>query len=38
LLLEPFGRNTAAAMAVAALHVLEHFGDDAPLLVMPATT
>ncbi|WP_046384120.1 mannose-1-phosphate guanylyltransferase/mannose-6-phosphate isomerase [Pseudomonas veronii] len=36
LLLEPFGRNTAAAMAVAALHVLEHFGDDAPLLMMPA--
>jgi mannose-1-phosphate guanylyltransferase / mannose-6-phosphate isomerase len=36
LLLEPFGRNTAAAIAVAALHVQEHFGDDAPLLVMPA--
>lgn len=36
LLLEPFGRNTAAAIAVAALHVQEHFGDDAQLLVMPA--
>jgi mannose-1-phosphate guanylyltransferase len=34
-LLEPFGRNTAA-IAVAALHVQEHFGDAAPLLVMPA--
>ncbi|MDP1008101.1 sugar phosphate nucleotidyltransferase, partial [Klebsiella pneumoniae] len=36
LLLEPFGRNTAAAIAVAALHVQEHFGDQAQLLVMPA--
>ncbi len=36
LLLEPFGRNTAAAIAVAALHVQEHFGDAAQLLVMPA--
>jgi mannose-1-phosphate guanylyltransferase/mannose-6-phosphate isomerase len=36
LLLEPFGRNTAAAIAVAALHVQEHFGDDTQLLVMPA--
>jgi len=36
LLLEPFGRNTAAAIAVAALHVQEHFGGDAQLLVMPA--
>lgn len=36
LLLEPFGRNTAAAIAVAALHVQEHFGDTAQLLVMPA--
>ncbi|MFO2466444.1 mannose-1-phosphate guanylyltransferase/mannose-6-phosphate isomerase [Pseudomonas sp. 15FMM2] len=36
LLLEPFGRNTAAAIAVAALHVQEHFGGDALLLVMPA--
>jgi len=36
LLLEPFGRNTAAAIAVAALHVQEHFGADAQLLVMPA--
>lgn len=36
LLLEPFGRNTAAAIAVAALHVQEHFGGEAQLLVMPA--
>lgn len=36
LLLEPFGRNTAAAIAVAALHVQEFFGGDAQLLVMPA--
>ncbi|OPA94032.1 mannose-1-phosphate guanylyltransferase/mannose-6-phosphate isomerase [Pseudomonas fluorescens] len=36
LLLEPFGRNTAAAIAVAALHVQEHVGGDTQLLVMPA--
>ncbi|KAF1011713.1 MAG: Alginate biosynthesis protein AlgA [Pseudomonas fluorescens] len=36
LLLEPFGRNTAAAIAVAALHVQEHFGADAQLLILPA--
>ena len=36
LLLEPFGRNTAAAIAVAALHVQEHCGGEAQLLVMPA--
>ncbi|MCC1705868.1 NTP transferase domain-containing protein, partial [Salmonella enterica subsp. enterica serovar Indiana] len=36
LLLEPFGRNTAAAIAVAALHVQEHFDAEAQLLVMPA--
>ncbi|WP_339532893.1 mannose-1-phosphate guanylyltransferase/mannose-6-phosphate isomerase [Pseudomonas mucidolens] len=36
LLLEPFGRNTAAAIAVAALHVQEHVGGDAQLLVLPA--
>jgi mannose-1-phosphate guanylyltransferase len=36
LLLEPFGRNTAAAIAVAALHVQEHLGETSQLLVMPA--
>lgn len=29
LLLEPVGRNTAPAIAAAALHVQEHFGDQA---------
>ncbi|NWB56105.1 mannose-1-phosphate guanylyltransferase/mannose-6-phosphate isomerase [Pseudomonas sp. F8002] len=36
LLLEPFGRNTAAAIAVAALHVQENFGSEAQLLILPA--
>ena len=36
LLLEPFGRNTAAAIAVAALHVQENFGGEAQLLILPA--
>jgi len=35
-LLEPMGRNTAAAIASAALHVQEQFGDSALLLVLPA--
>lgn len=35
IILEPCGRNTAPAVAVAALHVLEH-GDDSILLVLPA--
>jgi mannose-1-phosphate guanylyltransferase / mannose-6-phosphate isomerase len=35
-LLEPFGRNTAPAIAAAALHVAKHHGDDAQLLVLPA--
>ena len=35
-LLEPFGRNTAPAIAAAALHVAERFGADAVLLVLPA--
>lgn len=35
-LLEPFGRNTAAAVAIAALNVAEKFGRDACLLVLPA--
>lgn len=36
LLLEPVGRNTAPAVAVAALWARANFGDDAVLLVMPA--
>ena len=35
-LLEPMGRNTAPAIALAALCVQEFMGEDAMLLVMPA--
>lgn len=35
-MLEPLGRNTAPAIAMAALYVREHLGDEACLLVMPA--
>jgi mannose-1-phosphate guanylyltransferase len=35
-LLEPFGRNTAPAIAAAALHVQDLHGDDAQLLILPA--
>src|SRR6188768_3997762 len=35
-ILEPFGRNTAAAVASAALRVAQAHGDDAILLVLPA--
>ena len=35
-LLEPFGRNTAPAVALAALHVQARHGNDAVLLVLPA--
>ncbi|WP_296272219.1 mannose-1-phosphate guanylyltransferase/mannose-6-phosphate isomerase [Pseudomonas sp. UBA6323] len=35
-LLEPTGRNTAPAIAAAALHVAHHYGEDAQLLVLPA--
>lgn len=35
-ILEPFGRNTAAAIAVAALDVKEMHGGDAVMLVLPA--
>jgi mannose-1-phosphate guanylyltransferase len=35
-LLEPMGRNTAPAIALAALCVKEFMGDSAQLLVMPA--
>lgn len=34
--LEPFGRNTAAAVTMAALVVQQQYGDDAQLLVLPA--
>jgi mannose-1-phosphate guanylyltransferase/mannose-6-phosphate isomerase len=35
-LLEPCGRNTAPALAMAAFHALETCGGDARLLVLPA--
>jgi len=35
-LLEPFGRNTAAAVALAALWSQAHVGPDVPLLVLAA--
>ena len=35
-LLEPFGRNTAPAVAVAAHWIARHIGDEVPLLVLPA--
>ncbi|WP_339429843.1 mannose-1-phosphate guanylyltransferase/mannose-6-phosphate isomerase [Pseudomonas taetrolens] len=35
-ILEPFGRNTAPAIAAAALHVARHHGPEAHLLVLPA--
>ncbi|MGQ3890675.1 mannose-1-phosphate guanylyltransferase/mannose-6-phosphate isomerase [Legionella sp. CNM-4043-24] len=35
-ILEPFGRNTAAAIAAAALEVNARYGDDALMLVLPA--
>ena len=35
-LLEPAGRNTAPAIVLAALHVREHFGADANLLILAA--
>ncbi|THB65935.1 MAG: mannose-1-phosphate guanylyltransferase/mannose-6-phosphate isomerase, partial [Gammaproteobacteria bacterium] len=34
--LEPFGKNTAPAIAAAALRVKEQFGDGAVMLVLPA--
>jgi mannose-1-phosphate guanylyltransferase len=36
LLLEPFGRNTAPAIALAALWAEHRFGRDAVMLVLPA--
>lgn len=35
-ILEPFGRNTAPAIAAAALHVARLYGEDAHLLILPA--
>ncbi|MBS1187393.1 MAG: manC [Burkholderiaceae bacterium] len=35
-MLEPFGRNTAPAIAAAALRVAEQHGNDAIMLVLPA--
>jgi mannose-1-phosphate guanylyltransferase / mannose-6-phosphate isomerase len=35
-ILEPFGRNTAAAIAVASLHLAKTHGDDTVLLVLAA--
>lgn len=35
-LLEPFGRNTAPAIALAAHRVIQQFGSNALLLVLPA--
>ncbi|MDH0302223.1 MULTISPECIES: mannose-1-phosphate guanylyltransferase/mannose-6-phosphate isomerase [unclassified Pseudomonas] len=35
-ILEPFGRNTAPAIAAAALHCARLHGEDSLLLVMPA--
>ncbi len=35
-LLEPCGRNTAAAIAIAAMHIQQRYGDEAIMLVLPA--
>lgn len=35
-LLEPVSRNTAAALASAALHLLDSYGENAVMLVLPA--
>jgi mannose-1-phosphate guanylyltransferase len=35
-ILEPFGRNTAAAIAAATLHIAKTHGDDALMLVLAA--
>ena len=35
-LLEPFGRNTAPAIAIASLWAARSVGEDIPLLVLPA--
>jgi mannose-1-phosphate guanylyltransferase len=35
-ILEPFGRNTAAAVASASLHAARTYGEDTVMLVLPA--
>ena len=35
-ILEPFGRNTAAAVAIAALDCVQSHGEDSVMLVLPA--
>jgi len=35
-MLEPMGRNTAPAIALAALEIKQRFGEDAVMLVMPS--
>lgn len=35
-ILEPFGRNTAGAIAVAASYAASAYGDDAQILILPA--
>lgn len=35
-ILEPFGRNTAAAIVAAAIQVKKNYGDDAVLLILAA--
>jgi len=35
-LLEPMGRNTAPAIALAAMSIRDNVGEQAPMLVMPA--
>lgn len=35
-LLEPIGKNSAAAIAIAAYYALHAYGDDCTMLVMPA--
>ena len=36
ILLEPKGRNTAPALAIAAHYVRQNYGDDAVMLVLPS--
>ncbi len=35
-ILEPFGKNTAAAIAVAALFVAQHYGEQAVMVILAA--
>ena len=35
-ILEPFGRNTAAAIAMSALHIQQNYNSDALMLVLAA--